>query len=68
VELTWSEHGGPPVTPPAKGGFGSRLIARLAAQLRGAIELDWRPAGLVAALSWPAERDAGERPGPDSMT
>ncbi|HET6971664.1 MAG TPA: sensor histidine kinase, partial [Phenylobacterium sp.] len=52
VVLTWRERGGPPVSPPSRTGFGSRLISRLAAQLNGSLELDWQPAGLVATLSW----------------
>jgi PAS domain S-box-containing protein len=51
-ELTWREHGGPAVRPPGRKGFGSRLIERLAAQLGGEMEMDWRPAGLQARLSW----------------
>jgi two-component sensor histidine kinase len=53
-ELTWREHGGPAVRPPARKGFGSRLIERLAAQLGGGMELDWRPGGLQARLTWSA--------------
>ncbi|CAN7589147.1 PAS domain-containing protein [Phenylobacterium sp. LjRoot219] len=54
VELTWTESGGPALQPPKRQGFGSRLIARLAAQLGGALDLDWRPEGLVARLVWRA--------------
>lgn len=54
VELTWRERGGPPVGPPQRRGFGSRLIERLASQLNGEFVLDWRPEGLAARLSWPA--------------
>ncbi|MDB5457639.1 MAG: histidine kinase, partial [Caulobacter sp.] len=36
LSLVWSEHGGPPVTPPTRKGFGSRLVERgLAAELAG---------------------------------
>lgn len=52
--LTWRERGGPAVEPPTRRGFGSRLIARLAAQLDGAIHQEWRAAGLVATLTWRA--------------
>lgn len=52
IELTWTESGGPAVTPPERRGFGSRLIERLAAQLGGAFERDWRPGGLAARLTW----------------
>jgi PAS domain S-box-containing protein len=52
--LTWTEHGGPPVTAPERRGFGSRLIERLARQIGGALQLDWRPAGLRVELAWRA--------------
>ncbi len=50
--LTWTETGGPPVTaPPARRGFGSRLIERsLRGELRGQARMDWRPQGLVCRL------------------
>jgi len=54
IELTWTERGGPPVSPPSRRGFGSRLIERLAAQLNGELEQDWRPEGLTARLRWRA--------------
>jgi len=56
LQLNWRECGGPRVTPPEKVGFGTRLIARLATQLRGAIDMNWQAQGLIAALSWPLER------------
>lgn len=52
VELTWAERGGPAITAPALSGFGSRLIARLAAQLGGSADMDWQATGLVAKLAW----------------
>lgn len=54
VELTWTERGGPAVRSPSRRGFGSRLIARLAGQLNGELEQDWRPEGLAARLTWRA--------------
>lgn len=48
LDLVWSERGGPAVSPPARQGFGTRLIARLAAQeFQGAATYDYRPEGLV---------------------
>jgi two-component sensor histidine kinase len=47
--LKWEESGGPPVTPPARKGFGSRLIERtLEHDLAGAARLEYRPTGVVA--------------------
>ena len=52
--LSWSEHGGPPVTPPMRRGFGSRMIETgLAGQIDGAVTLDYRPAGLHCELDAP---------------
>jgi PAS domain S-box-containing protein len=60
LALTWTETGGPPVAPPTRRGFGSRLIERsLRGELKGAATMDWRPEGLVctmrATLSDPVE-------------
>ena len=35
VRLTWTESGGPPVVPPLRRGFGSRLIEQQLADLGG---------------------------------
>ncbi|HEX8379323.1 MAG TPA: sensor histidine kinase, partial [Allosphingosinicella sp.] len=47
LRLEWRESGGPPVEPPSRRGFGSRLIERgLAADLGGTAALRFEPAGL----------------------
>jgi two-component sensor histidine kinase len=44
----WREEGGPPVTAPARRGFGLRLIENgLARELGGAVRVDFQPGGLV---------------------
>ncbi|MCF4125841.1 PAS domain-containing protein [Methylobacterium sp. SyP6R] len=54
--LDWREQGGPPVTAPARRGFGSALIERtLSAYFGGTAEIDYRPDGLVFALDAPAD-------------
>lgn len=52
LTLIWAETGGPPVTEePVMSGFGSKMMFKsLAAELGGAIEYDWQPAGLVATM------------------
>ena len=55
IRVEWRETGGPPVEPPSRRGFGSRLIANLARQLDGAAEFDWRPEGLRVTLEIDAE-------------
>ena len=48
LSFVWTETGGPVVAPPESRGFGSRLIEQaMAAEFGGAVEMDWRPAGLV---------------------
>lgn len=51
LRLTWTETGGPPVTPPERFGFGGRLLRRgLAEELQGAVQLNFRPEGLVCTM------------------
>jgi two-component sensor histidine kinase len=52
LTLHWEERGGPPVSPPSRTGFGSRLIAAsLKSDLGGDARLDYRPTGLVCVLT-----------------
>jgi two-component sensor histidine kinase len=54
LSLTWTETGGPDVVPPARKGFGSRLIERqLPLEFDGRAVLDFAPAGLVCRLDIP---------------
>lgn len=53
VILDWSEHGGPPVSPPVHRGFGSTMIERML-RLRGAdVTMDFDPAGLRCHIDMP---------------
>ena len=58
IALTWVEHDGPSIAaPPATTGFGTLISRRVMVdQFGGTMELDWRPAGLVARLSIPVEK------------
>jgi two-component sensor histidine kinase len=57
--LTWREEGGPPVEPPSRKGFGSRVIERgLALELDGITQLDYRPEGVVCTIDIPAPQVA----------
>jgi PAS domain S-box-containing protein len=60
LRLRWVERGGPPVDgPPARRGFGSRVLdGTLRRQLGGAVTLTWEPAGLVCEMEVPLRRDA----------
>lgn len=53
--LTWREEGGPPVDPPSRKGFGSRVIERgLAHELGGTTRLDFRADGVICTINIPA--------------
>lgn len=57
--LCWREKDGPPVAPPSRKGFGTRVIERgLAHELKGAVKLDYRPDGVVCTIDFPAPRGA----------
>lgn len=54
LDFTWRETGGPPVTPPARRGFGSVLIEiNLASELETQVDLAFEPAGVVCRVSVP---------------
>jgi PAS domain S-box-containing protein len=49
--LRWAEIGGPAVRPPARHGFGTRVVERMIGQLRGKAHFDWRSEGLVCEIT-----------------
>ncbi|WP_282026685.1 MASE1 domain-containing protein [Limimaricola cinnabarinus] len=52
--MRWRESGGPPVTPPQRAGFGSRILDDLtASSMSGRVSLDYAPDGLVWELRCP---------------
>jgi PAS domain S-box-containing protein len=54
VRLRWEEQGVPKLKPPAKRGFGTRLIERACRhELEGEVELDYAPRGLRCELVFP---------------
>jgi PAS domain S-box-containing protein len=60
MRLRWQESGGPPVTPPGRKGFGSRLIGGgLAQDLDGEVSLDYEPAGVVCEIVMPIPQGGG---------
>ena len=53
--LRWQEKDGPPVTPPFRKGFGSRVLERgLAHELQGTVHLDYGADGVVCTMNIPA--------------
>ena len=54
LRLSWTEMGGPAVAPPARRGFGLRLLERgLAMELNGGVRLHFDPAGLRCEIEFP---------------
>jgi two-component system, chemotaxis family, CheB/CheR fusion protein len=54
LRLHWTERGGPPVEPPKRQGFGSRLLQRvLTTQLQAEVTVDFAPEGLRLSMSAP---------------
>jgi two-component system CheB/CheR fusion protein len=52
--LRWQEHGGPPVSPPTRKGFGSIMIERvLAEQLGGGVTISYDASGVVCSIDVP---------------
>ncbi len=53
IVLTWAESGGPPVTPPSRRGFGSKLMRRiLPSNLNPVVETDYAPDGVRATIAF----------------
>jgi PAS domain S-box-containing protein len=51
VRIVWREEGGPPVIPPSREGFGTRLIKRaLAAELSGTVGMSFGTEGLECVM------------------
>ncbi|WP_230533303.1 sensor histidine kinase [Microvirga roseola] len=60
VRILWQETGGPPVSPPKRQGFGSRLIRRgIEGELAGCIKIDFTPAGVSYDFTVPLPCESG---------
>jgi PAS domain S-box-containing protein len=57
IEIAWRESGGPPVKPPTRRGFGTRLIeSGLVSQFDATVSLSFPPPGVECRISLPAGR------------
>ena len=56
LSLTWTERGGPPVSPPTRRGFGVQMLERaLAHEFNGSVNLDFAPEGLKCRIVGPLQ-------------
>ena len=56
LRIQWEEEGGPPVAPPTRKGFGSRLLERgLAGELNANVRLAYLKTGLVCDIEVPLD-------------
>jgi PAS domain S-box-containing protein len=61
VEIDWRERGGPPVMPPKRQGFGSRLLEHgLVQKFGGTVTLDFGPEGLECRICLPVSTGGEE--------
>ncbi|MBX9459785.1 MAG: PAS domain S-box protein [Brevundimonas sp.] len=51
LTLLWREGGGPPVEPPSRAGFGTRLLAGALNHQHGGAKIHYEPEGVCAVLS-----------------
>jgi PAS domain S-box-containing protein len=51
LRFEWQEQGGPPVTPPTREGFGSKLLALAIGTLNEPPDIEYAPAGLTYRLN-----------------
>ena len=62
LKIEWIERGGPPVTPPTRRSFGSRLIENsIAAEHGGSAKMTFDPGGLRCEIVLPLESAAAEQ-------
>ena len=53
VVLRWTEADGPPASPPARRGFGIRVMESMIWQMNGDMRFDWRVEGLACEIAIP---------------
>jgi two-component sensor histidine kinase len=59
LTINWVEVGGPPVAPPSRRGFGTRLIERgLSGEFGGTARLEFLPAGVTCVIEAPVQQAA----------
>jgi two-component sensor histidine kinase len=67
--LRWTETGGPPVDPPTRKGFGTRVMeTMIRGQMKGELRFDWRAEGLACEIVLPACHSPVTTPGRSAST
>ena len=52
LSISWTERGGPPVSPPSRRGFGTQVISRIVrSSLGGSVDIAYHPEGLAWHLA-----------------
>jgi two-component sensor histidine kinase len=54
--IRWSERDGPPVKPPQRQGFGTRVVDRVIQELKGKLRFEWDPKGVVCEMAIPVDQ------------
>jgi two-component sensor histidine kinase len=53
--MSWTEHDGPPVSPPQRSGFGTVVMKEMAGRsVNGSVDLEYAPSGVTWRLTCPA--------------
>ena len=63
LQFEWVDSGGPLVSDPTRKSFGTRMMTSLGQQLKGKVDLDYKPSGFVYALDVPLEALAAKTKG-----
>jgi PAS domain S-box-containing protein len=54
--IRWSENDGPPVKPPRRQGFGTRVVDQVIRALKGKLRFEWDPEGVACEITIPADQ------------
>jgi two-component sensor histidine kinase len=68
LRIEWREQDGPPVVPPERRGFGTRMLARIFDSERGRVSLRFDPTGLVAVMELDLARQGAAQQGEAKAT
>jgi two-component sensor histidine kinase len=55
LHFEWTETGGPYVNEPTRSSFGTRMMSSLGQQLKGKVDLTYKPSGFVYTLDVPID-------------